>query len=717
MKRIIGKISFLFCIVSMMLAGCGHSSFSNNPAGAQGGSESITITGSVWAVSGTLGAPRTAGAQQLMNWVVGKSALAASQTIAPVAGVTIMLYTLDSSGAVTGDALATTQSDAAGSYTLTVIADPSVPMLVKAEGVETLSAFVSGPVVDISPLSTAAVTAVTQVVSNFSSLTILELKQITEAVRAAYSSIDPSDTTSNARLSAALAALAVYDEETNSLIVNSVATQQVCGTVTSNISGALAESVIVARDFNDQVLRAQTKSNASGAYCLDLQAGDYIIGARNQSSASYASSEWYTANGGTTDLQSAAKVTIASGDPVKTINFELAPGARLSGTVTASEQVTLNGNTWLVGAALQNIQIIIQNYNTHALVDVLHTGDDGSYQVNLAPGDYLLMAANRTLQPFASEAFDGENGANVQQRAMRVTLTLNQTKSVELGLEAGKSISGLVKNNSGAAAPGQPVYIDAATGGSAANLRTNLDGKYCVWLKPASYRVHSRGQTAVVDVTNGSTSSTDFGAPMSEVTVKLSEAANHDNSISGAILSLRVPSTWDFTSQARTRGDGSAILYTPYSASATTNYYYLETKFDNRRYFASQLYSGKTNKANADVIAISSEQTTHDLGTVQIAAGGILTGRVLLSDATTPASNQPVQIRKEGDTAADLLVNTRTNGDGTFSISLPEGSNYARIVLGNTDGNTCTNDCSVNLNNSVGIVAGQVTNLADVTLR
>ncbi|MBI3775672.1 MAG: hypothetical protein HY273_08995 [Gammaproteobacteria bacterium] len=712
------KISTLLCALGVFLTGCGDSSFSNHPAAPQGasGSGSITVTGTVWAKSGTLGVPRTAGLQQLLNWIAGEPALAAPQSLAPVAAVNVALYALDSSGAILGDALAATQTDASGAYSLNLTADPSVLLLAKAEGIESLIAFVTGPVIDITPMSAAAVAAVTRVTSNLALLSTAELEQIAAAVHAAYSGINPNDAMNNAGLVTALAAAAVDDEEIKSLILNSAATQRVCGSVTDTASGALADVVVAARDFNDQVMRAQTKTGADGAYCLDLQAGDYIVGARNLTSASYAMSEWFTANGGVPEQHNADKVTITSGDPVKTINFELAQGGRLSGKVTARAPVTMNGNTWLAGDALKNIQIAILNYDNHFIVESLPTGDAGAYQVNLAPGDYLVMATNRTLQPYASEAFDGANGTNIQQRATRVTVTDNQTRSADLQLDAGKAITGQVKNNSGAGAPGQPVYIGSADDGSAAYVRTDLAGKYCVWLKPSSYRVHSRGQTANLDLTTASTPSADFGAPMSEVAVKLVEAANPAKPISGALLVLRIPASWDVASQERTRGDGTAILYSPYDAAAHLNYYYLETKFDTRQYLASQLYDGKLNKAAADVIAIPSEHAAHDLGTVQIAVGGILTGRVVLNDATTVAPNQPVQIRQAGITAADLLVKTQTNGDGSFSVSLPAG-HYARIVLGNTDGNNCTNDCSVNLDNSVDIAAGQITSLGEQKLR
>lgn len=503
-------------------------------------------------------------------------------------------------------------------------------------------------------------------------------------------------------------------------LVNSAAARQVCGTVTDAARTALAGIVVAARDFNDLVLLAETKTDGNGTYCLDLQAGDFVIGARNGTPTSHAAGEWYTSDGGVAEQTSAEKITIASGDPARTINFELGAGGRLAGTVTAGVQVSSGSTTWFAGDALKDIQIAIHRYDSHAPVEIVHTDDNGAYLVNLAPGDYFIAAGNYTTQPYASEVYDGASGANIQERAARVTVTASLTRTVNLALEEGCTISGTVTNN-GAAVPGQRVLIiDANNSGSAARVHTDLEGKYNVWLKPSSYRVHSRGQSTTVDLSAAHAPNTDFDDPMTEVTITLVEAANPGKPVSWAKLFLRDPASWEIVSREFSRGDGTAILYSPFEA--TTHRYTLEIKLDGRQYLASQLYDGKTSKGAANVIEIPGDHAIHELGTIQLAPGGVLTGRVLLNDGATAAANQPVQVRKDGNSLIDLFpgdrlfVTTHTNGDGTFAVSLPEGTDYSRIVLGNTDGNNCTNDCSVNVNNSVDIVAGQVTDLGHVVL-
>lgn len=728
MKRIDFKSGTLLCALGALSTGCGDSSFSGGGGvGGTGSSGSFTVSGTVSAKSGTLGVPVTA-LQRLWNGLVGGSAVAALPGVTAVAGVTVKLYALDSSGAVVGDALDMTFTDMSGMYALRVSGNSNTPsiangLLLRAEGAESLAAFVTGTTVDINPVSDVTVSVVTDLIPDLASLSVPELSQISNAVHAAYNDIDPDEAANNADLVMALTSTVATDEEGRSLVLNSAATQQVCGTVTNVASTALAEVTIAARDFQDLVLRATTKTGATGAYCLDLRPGDYIIGARNYTSASTAASEWYTSGGGVSEQHRAEKITITSGDPVKTINFELGAGARLTGTVTAGAQAASGSVFWRAGDALKNIQITIRRYDDRTPVESVRTDDGGAYQVNLAPGDYFIAATNYSIQPYASEVYDGASGANVQERAARLTVTENQTRTVNFVLEPGKAISGVVKKNSGDAAPGQRVRIDAGNGGAAVCMRANLEGKYCVWLKPVSYQVHSRGQSTTVDLSTGDGSNTNFDDPMAEVTVKLVEAAKPGAPVPGATLFLRDPASWGIASEEISRGDGTAILYSPYDANArTVRRYGMEIKLDRREYLASQLYDGKTSKATANVIDIPGEHATHDVGTVQIAPGGILTGRVLLNDGVTAAANQPVQVRKESALLIDLFpndrifVNTRTNGDGTFTISLPEGTDYARIVLGNTDGTNCTNDCSRNVNNEVDIVAGEITDMGDVVL-
>lgn len=727
MKRIDFKSGALLCALGALSTGCGDSSFSGGGGVGAGSSGSFVVSGTVSAKSGTLGVPVTA-LQRLWNGLAGGSAVAALPGVTAVAGVSVKLYALDSSGAIVGDPLDMTSTDMSGTYTFGVAGNPNMlgfenGLLVRAEGAESLAAFVTGTAVDIDPVSDATVAVVTDLIPDLESLSVLELSQISNAVQAAYNDIDPDEAANNADLVMALASTVANDEEGRSLVLNSAATQQVCGTVTNFASTALAEVTIAARDFKDLVLRASTKTGATGAYCLDLQPGNYIIGARNYTSASTAASEWYTSSGGVSEQHRAQKITVASGDPVKTINFVLDAGARLTGTVTAGAQAVSGSVFWRAGDALKNVQITIRRYDDRTPVESVRTDDGGAYQVNLAPGSYFITATNYSIQPYASEVYDGASGANIQERAARLTVTENQTRTVNFALEPGKAISGVVKKNSSTAAPGQRMRIDAGNGGAAVRMRASLEGKYCVWLKPASYQVHSRGQSKTVDLNVGDGSNTNFDDPMAEVTVTLAEAANSGTPVPGATLVLRDPASWGIVSEEVSRGDGTAILYSPYDANAqTVRRYSMEIKLDRREYLASQLYDGKTSKATANVIDIPGDHATHDIGTVQIAPGGILTGRVLLNDGVTAAANQLVQVRKESALIIDLFpndrifVNTRTNGDGTFTISLPEGTDYSRIVLGNTDGTNCTNDCSRNVNNEVDIVAGEITDMGDVVL-
>jgi len=64
------------------------------------------------------------------------------------------------------------------------------------------------------------------------------------------------------------------------------------------------------------------------------------------------------------------------------------------------------------------------------------------------------------------------------------------------------------------------------------------------------------------------------------------------------------------------------------------------------------------------------------IGPITLPAGGELKGVVTLAGA--PAGNLTVQVRSGGTGAANRFVNTRTQSDGSYTISLPGGT-YARV--------------------------------------
>ena len=718
MSRSYHRSLFATVLTCAVLSGCGGS---NNDTKTTS-DITLNLSGAVSAKGGTLAMGQPQGWQHLWAWLAGKQLSAATEGVTPAAGVTVSLYKVDSSGNTVGDALASATTDGNGAYTISASGAASdlqtgSGLIVKAAATETLSAFVTDTAVDIDPVTDATVQIVTELVGDLNKLSVGELSTLQDEVASLAANVDPNDSVNNTALAEAIKAQVKYNEEASSMIQNAAGSQQVCGTVKDSSSTAIANVVVVARDFNELQLRAKTKTDSSGAYCLDLLPGDYVIGARNRTSASFAAGEWYTAAGGTPERFGSDKVTLADGDPVKTIDFVLGAGGRIEGTITAGTDVTVNTKTWTTGDPLRQIQVEIRRYDNQVPVESVKTNSLGQFRANVAPGEYFIVATNRTRQPFASEIYDAASGSNIQEMAARLTVAADGTTTINMALEEGKAIAGSVKKNDGSGAAGQRVRIDdSATGGSAGRLRANLEGNFRVWLKPGQYNVYSRGQKSSVDVSASSKLVT-FDAAMAEVTLKLVDAADTSKNISQAKVLLRDASAWSFVSQELTSGDGTTILYSPYDTNSVTSYnYMLEIKFDGGQYLASQIYNGKTSMGTGDVIVVSSDQPTHNIGAVSIAAGGVLSGTVYLNDGTTPVGNKDVRIYTGGQTGTNRFVSTRTMGDGSFTVSLPVGDNsmYTKFRVGNTWG-SCTTCLDIDLTTTVAYPAFAITAGSDFT--
>ena len=194
---------------------------------------------------------------------------------------------------------------------------------------------------------------------------------------------------------------------------------------------------MLARDARTGITRAMTHTDDRGRYELRVPPGDYRVDAINETAASTAASEL----------------------GAKTHNFQLRDGGRLSGIVSSQN-----------GAGLTNVRVKLLQKGK-ALVEV-RTQDDGSYRLNVAPGSYVLLAENTTLQPFASNL-----------PGLRVEVERGGELIIDMRLSEGQMVSGT-------AAPGASVRIvNADTKAPVHMLRANRAGEYRLWLKPGRYTV------------------------------------------------------------------------------------------------------------------------------------------------------------------------------------------------------------------------------------
>jgi hypothetical protein len=560
---------------------------------------------------------------------------------------------------------------------------------------------------------------------DLSKISAEEILTITETVAELLDVVATSGVTATA-LSANLATQAGLDKETLGVITSTAASGKICGTVTDSASSGIENVLIVVRDYGNWVTRAKTKTAADGGYCLIVPvtgetdaftggtlSGEYIVGAINRTGQTVnplkSASECYTSTTGARTQFEAEKVTVANATPVNGIDFELADGARISGVVTTHDAGSAEG-----------IQIELRDYNTFVPIASARVKSDNTYRVSVPDGDYLVMAVNKTLRPYATTVYTANSAYDhAREGAARITVNVGDAQSADFTLQAGNLLSGSVLDTpSGSAVQGMRARVNlpgnSNFGGTAARLRTQKNGGYRIWLKPDIYDVDSRGQAqASVDLSSGSVANVDFIAQQGTVSGTLLDG--NSNPVSQAKQFLYTADTsnatnyaYNLVSQELSNSDGSFDLY-----ATTGSAYKLLVRFDESTSYASMVYtgtSGTTTINGGDNITVTTGADTA-LGTITLPTqgitggvgavadgAGILSGTVSVNGTTGLAGGQLVEVRATATNNTARFLTARTRGDGTYTVPLPVNSAYRVRFINSTnqdsvaitDGNTTT---------------------------
>jgi hypothetical protein len=380
-------------------------------------------------ITGTVGAP--GGKLALERSFFFGAAQAHVPGLLAVAGATVELTER-------GKVLASGKTNARGVYTFPAPAgfEPAPRYMVRAGQ---LNAFVTALRTNIDPATDASARLILEH-ANVARLRTADVQEVLPLVQHLAWEVDLPAAHSGAALAAMLRTAATNDEEIFNIIGSIGAAGEIHGRVTDAAKNPLARVTILARDVNG-LTRATTHTDAQGRYELRVPPGNYTVSAINETAASTAASEL-----------GAEPLTVKASRVAQ--NFLLRPGGRVSGIITGAD-----------GARLTNIRIRLGNAQ-------VRTQDDGSYRLNVAPGSYVLVAENTTLQPFASSL-----------GGMRVDIERGGELNADLKLAKGQMISGR-------AAPGSSIRIeDLETQETAAVLRTNRAGEYRLWVMPRRYAV------------------------------------------------------------------------------------------------------------------------------------------------------------------------------------------------------------------------------------
>jgi hypothetical protein len=352
---------------------------------------------------------------------------------------------------------------------------------------------------------------------------------------------------------------------------------------------------------------------------------------------------------------------------------------------------------------------------------------DGTFRFNVLPGVYTFAARNTTLlQPYAGGVYNGPaaggfavsgGGATINE-STPMTLVAGNTYAVNFPLLEGGLVSGQVTD--GAMPTPNPVTTavrvsrttPADTGGFAVDtsIRTDLTGAYRLWVRPGTYLVRARGQTAAPTVvafsSNPSPAAVNFGAVVGRATATLRRPGNAPLGNVGVTVYDSTPTavnkSFEFSNL-----DGTVELYTEPTGS-----YRIEYRLTTRSTtVGSAIHDGTATPTERQLLLgalvtfDTAAVTPTAIGTITLPAGGELRGVVTL--AGVPTHNIAVQVRSGGVTGTQRFVTARTDSDGSYTVSLPAAT-YERVcafVIG-----------TVNVCSSSGSLPGGWTSVDDVVV-
>jgi len=260
----------------------------------------------------------------------------------------------------------------------------------------------------------------------------------------------------------------------------------IAGTVTDAGTGAALPDVWVAAHTTSGELAGSIMTNGSGAYALGgLQTGTYYVRASNRYPYLGELYNNVPCPGGNCAWPAGTAVAVTTGATTSGIDFSLARGGTITGTVTAAG----------TGAPISGVLVYVYTSSREGAGQGW-TDASGVYSVDgLAPGTYYLRTQNGA--GYWDEAYD-----NVPCRASLcdprtgtgVTAAASATTSgIDFVLDRGGTIAGTVTAAStGAPLPNVQVRAYAAGGATGGQGMTDASGSFSIpFLDPGTYFLHT----------------------------------------------------------------------------------------------------------------------------------------------------------------------------------------------------------------------------------
>ncbi|MEE8442956.1 MAG: carboxypeptidase-like regulatory domain-containing protein, partial [Dehalococcoidia bacterium] len=405
-----------------------------------------------------------------------------------------------------------------------------------------------------------------------------------------------------------------------------------------------------------------TRTAADGTYTITgLTPGDYRVQVHVE--GQNLTSEFYN---DAADWFLAAKVAVTAGATTANIDFSLAGGGAISGTVLKASD----------SSPVANAEVF--TYSETGGWGWTNTGSDGAYTITgLAPGDYRVQMHVEG-QDLAGQFYNNTTDWGL---ATLVAVTSGATTAnIDFSLAAGGSISGSVlKDSDSSPIANADVWADSydcCGGGS--GTRTASDGTYTITgLAPGDYRVqvHLNGQDLAGEFYNDTTEwdqATKVTVTAGATTTSIDFSLSAGGSVSGVVLkdsdstAVANADVWANSydggggNGTRTASDGSYTI-----SGLAPGDYRVEVHMQGQD-LAGEFYNDTTDWFLADRVAVTAGGTTPNID-FSVAGGGSITGVVLKASDSSPIPN------------ADIWANsydccgggngTRTGSDGTYTIN------------------------------------------------
>ena len=458
---------------------------------------------------------------------------------------------------------------------------------------------------------------------------------------------------------------------------------RITGTVTDAATGAPLSGVSVNVYDASGSFTASTSTNASGVYLTTqgLLTGSYRVQTSN--SLGYINEAYYDIPCVNCSSTTGTLVAVTAGTTTSGINFGLATGGRITGTVTDAA----------TGAPLSGVEVDVYT-ESGSYVTYSYTDASGVYlEQGLPTGSYRVVT-NSSLG-YLDEAYDNIPCLSCSPTTgAAVAVTAGATTSgINFALAAGGRLTGTVTDvATGALLSGVSVSVYDASGSFVASASTNASGVYLTTrgLPTGSYRVRTSNSLGYINeaynnipclncssttgtligVTAGATTSgINFGlATGGRITGTVTDAAT-GAPLSGVTVRVYTEAGTSVTSVTT---DASGVYLTTqglptgsYRVRTSNSLGYLDKAYNN----IPCLSCGST---SGTLIAVTAGATTAgiDFG---LAVGGRITGVVTDAATGVPVSGVSVYIY---DASGSFIASRSTNASVWYLTGpgLPTGS-------------------------------------------